>query len=263
LWLGNILNSTFPYEGVTQLGNNISDLPFLPIYSLPFYLLGNVGLQNIINIIIIILVLWKFTNNRNQLNFALMSLSISVPLFIFLFTHSDHITVAALALLGIYLLNEKRFIYGIFIFSLLIASKAYIWLFIPTTLYYIYKNGNKSDLKKSILLYVLIPAVFIIPFILWNPVYFFTIAPIGVDAAHLNYYFPFSEYIITLGVIIISLLSYYRTNNLYITFLITYLIFSLFLFSRVMLIDTLAIIMVGILYDKKIKKSTDLSIVNN
>jgi hypothetical protein len=86
LWLGNILNSTFPYEGVTQLGNSISDLPFLPIYSLPFYLIGNVGWQNIINVIIILLVLWKFTDTKKQLNFALMSLLISVPFFIFLFT---------------------------------------------------------------------------------------------------------------------------------------------------------------------------------
>jgi hypothetical protein len=91
-----------------------------------------------------------------------------------------------------------------------------------------------------------------------NPMYFFTIAHIGVDTAHSNY-FPFSEYIITIGVILISLYSYNKTNNLYFTFLITYYNIQPILILQGYVTDTLAIIMVGISYDKKLN-SVDLNL---
>lgn len=248
IWINSLFSFNYPYVEITQLQNHLSPLPFLPILAIPFHLLGNVAYLNIINIIILILILKNLSKNRNQFNFGLISLLLSVPLNILLITQSDHITIAILTALGVYLLYKERLTLGSIIFGLLIASKGSVWLIIPTTLYYI-SHVKKEFLKKSVIIYVLIPLIFIIPFALWKPNIFFFISPLGTENSLLNY-FPYSGILITLSIILISLLSYKITRNLFAAFFVTYLGFSIFLFSRSMLLLIIATIMLGIHQEK-------------
>lgn len=249
IWINNLFSFQYPYEAVTQLGGRLTPFPFLPLYSIPFYLLGNVAYQNFINLLIILFIIWNFSENRRQLNFGLVSLSICTPLFVFFLNQSDHMTVAAFTALGIYLLYKNRFELGSVIFGLLIASKGYVWFIIPTIIYFIQSKGGIKHLKKSILIMIIIPSIFILPFILWNPDVFFHYAPIGAESSRLSA-FKYLDVIVVIIISLISLFSYNKTKNLIFAVFIAYLSFELILPLRSIFLLALSAILLGIYMDK-------------
>jgi len=190
------------------------------------------------------------------LKFGLVALLISLPLYLFLLAQSDHFTVAALAILGIYLLYRDKFTAGSILFGCLIASKGYVWVIIPTTLYYIYSKRGYRGMIKPILIYILVSSAFILPFVFWDPHVFFTEAPLGVTTGGLigqqesilsGIPLPsYVSYFITAVAILFSLLIFWRTKELFITFFLTYIFLGLFLFWKISLLVTLSVTMLGI-----------------
>ncbi|MBI5680847.1 MAG: hypothetical protein HZC47_08145 [Methanobacterium sp.] len=249
IWINHLFSFQYPYDALTQLGQRITPFPSLPLYSIPFYLLGNVAYQDFINLFIILFVIWKFSDNILQRNFGLISLSISTPFLICLLSHSYHITLASFTALGLYLLFKNRFIWGSVIFGLLTASVGYIWFTIPTVIYYIFKKGTSQNFKKSLFIIILIPLIIVLPFIIWNPDIFFHFAPLAAVSGRLSA-FKYFDVIVALALAIISLISYKKTNNLFFSVFIGYLIFELILPLRSMFLLALSAILLGVYMDK-------------
>jgi len=260
-WIHAFFSGTYPYEARSNLGNLITPFPFLPLYSIPYYILGDVAIQNIVNIFILLYILRGLSSNRDQLKFGLVAFFISLPVYYFLLTQSDHFTVATLTALGIYLLHKNKFTAGSILFGCLIASKGYVWLFIPTTLYFIkYKEGYKGMIKST-LIYILVSSIFILPFVLWNPHVFFTQAPFGAEKGILSGVplLPYPAYSISAITIILSLLTFRKTKNLFIAFFSTYIFFGLFLFRKVMFLITLSAILLGLDIHNKKQQEKDIT----
>lgn len=260
-WIHALFSGTYPYEARSNLGNLITPFPFLPLYSIPYYILGDVAIQNVVNIFILLYILRGLSSNRDQLKFGLVASFISLPLYYFLLIQSDHFTVATLTALGIYLLHKNKFTAGSMLFGCLIASKGYVWLFIPTTLYYIKYTEGYREMIKSTLIYILISSIFILPFVLWNPHVFFTQAPFGAEKGILSGIplLPCPAYSISAITIILSLLTFWKTKDLFVTFFLTYIFFSLFLFGKVMLLITLSVTMFGIGIHNKKRQEKDMT----
>ncbi|MBI5680848.1 MAG: hypothetical protein HZC47_08150 [Methanobacterium sp.] len=249
IWINQLFSFQYPYEAVTQLGQQITPFPSLPLYSIPFYLLGNVAYQNIVNLFIIIFILWNFSENRRQLNFGLVSLLICVHFAVSFLNHTDHMTVATFVALGLYLLYKSRFKLSSLIFGLLIASKGYIWFIIPTIICYIFKKENFQNFKKSLLIIILVPLIIVLPFILWNSNIFFHFAPVAAESS-LFTAFKYLDIIVTLAIASIALFSYNRTKNLFFAVFIAYLIFEFILPLRSTFLLALSAILLGIYMDK-------------
>jgi len=237
VWIDALLSGNFPYSAHTQLGNPISPFPFMPIYSIIYKFMGDVSFQNIVNVTAIIYIIYCLSENNVKLIFGLSSLIISIPLWYLLLIQSDHLTVVTPMALTTYLLLINRFIYGSFLVGFLIASKGYAWLIIPTIIYYFtIKEGS----CKSLIYFAIsaiIAGILIVPFIIWNPTIFFNVAPIGLN----NSYFPGLLKVLPLISIIISLLSFHLTRNLFMSIALTYIIFMCY---QMMYIRTSIIILI-------------------
>lgn len=256
IWINQLFSFHYPYDAVTQLGQRITPFPFLPLYSIFFYLIGNVAYQNILNILILILILYKFSNNTKQFNFGLISLLICVHLFVSFLNHTDHLTVATFTALGLFLLYKSRFKWASAIFGLLIATKGYIWFIIPTIIYYIYSNQPFKNFKKSISIIVIIPVILTLPFILWNPHIFFHFAPVAAESSLFGS-FKYLDIIITLSIALLCLLSYLKTKNLFFAIFVAYLMFEIILPLRSTFLLAFSVILLGIYMDR-LNQNTDI-----
>lgn len=252
IWLNNFFHFNYPYNGVTQLNMPLTIFPALPLYSIPFYILGNVGYQNIINILIIIFVIWNFSDNRRERNFGLLSLLICTPLFVSILLQSDHTTVAAFTILGLYLVYKNYFKLGSVIFGFLIATKGYIWFIIPTIIYYIFKKESFKNFKKSLLIIMVIPLIIVLPFIFWNPDIFLHYAPIGVVSTRFRIFgIAGIEFPLTILFSVLSLFSYLKTKNLFLSIFISYFLFEFIVPLRSEVLLSLSAIMLGIYLNKE------------
>ncbi len=249
IWINHFFSLQYPYAYLTHLEGRITPLPFLPLYSIPFYLVGNVAYQNFISLLIIIYILWKFCDDIYQLNFGLISLLLSIPYSFVLLTHSYHITTAAFTILALYLLYKNRFELGSLIFGFLISSAAYIWPLIPSIIYYMISKKSIKNSYKSILILLITPIIIILPFILWNPQIFFNFAPIGEVSNRLSAFKNFNI-IFTLILTSISLTSYIKTKNIFFAVFISLIIFELVLPLRSTYLLALTTIFLGIYNNK-------------
>lgn len=251
LWIVNLLHHTYPYYGLTQLNNPITPLPFLTLYSIPYYFLGNVSYQNIVNVILIITIIMNAATTRKELNFGIVSLFLSVPLYVYLVNRTDNLTVAAFTLLALYLLYKSRLKIASILFGFLIATKGYFLVVIPAALYYIQAKAGYKKMIYFIITSGIIAAVLILPFVLWNPHYFFNNAPLGMESSLITHALGLPLAIIALAIIIlISLISFKNSMNIFIG-VISALIFASILitdafFTRTIFLTILLLIIIGI-----------------
>jgi len=120
------------------------------------------------------------------------------------------------------------------------------------------------DAIKSTLIYLIISSIFILPFLLWNPKVFLTAAPLGMVQTKLfskiPHILPQLQISLTLITIFVSMLTFYKTRDLFISIFITYLFYGVFcfsieLFSKIALLLYFSAILTGIKCLKKLKYS--------
>lgn len=262
LWIGNFFNLVYPYLSLTHLNNPITPLPFLPLYSIPFYFLGNVAYQNIINIIIILFIFIKISNDKKDLNFGLVSLFISVPLYTYFVNQSDNLTVATFTFLALFLIIKNKSKFASILFGLLIASKGYFFVVIPVSLYYLHIKEGYKKMILFLLTAITIAAIITIPFYLWNPIFFLTQAPLGKQSSLITTSLGIPITILFLFLSIsISLLSFNRSKNLFVGVLFSLISASLLLreafFTRTIFLQLIILIFLGITFKSdfyKLKK---------
>jgi uncharacterized membrane protein len=247
-WLHALFSGNYPYEATTQLGNPITPFPFLPIYSIPYYFLGEVSIQNIVNVLVLICVFAVMCSDKQSFKFALVSLVISIPMWFLILTQSDHFTVAVLIMLGLVLLHKNKITIASIVFGCLIASKGYAWLVIPASLYWIFARFGYKKLLQSMAIYLLVSAIFILPFLLWKPHVFLTEAPFGAIEMRLTNILsiPYFTYIVSGIAIVLSLVVFHFTKKLSLSFLAPYILFTIFLFLNVALVICLLLVTIGL-----------------
>jgi len=248
IFIQYFLHGDYPYNHLTQLHNRITPFPFLPIYSMFFFFLGNVAYQNIVNVVIIISIFWLLSNNNDKKIFSFFCLILSLPLYLFLITQSDHLTVPTMLLLILFLLTRSRYYSSSVLTGCMIASKGYFWIVVPAIIMYLYRKTKIKTFFKCSLTVIIFALLFIIPFLVWDPNTFLHYAPIGViEDANYIAFIPYSQFILPLLYCFVSFICALKINNIFLVTLITYIVGSLTLFGYSAMIICLVISINGLI----------------
>jgi uncharacterized membrane protein len=226
VWIKTLFSGEYPYFAQTQLNNPLTPLPFNPIYSIPFYLVGEVALQNVVSVILLVIIVYHFADNDN-IKYFLSIILVSAIFYKLLINQSDHLTVNILTVTGLYLLYKNKLLYSSLLFGALIATRGYVWIVIPLTLVYIWDTSGYRECITTASVYTVISSSLILPFLLWHPTAFLTQAPLGAQGSILSVSFiPYSQYIITALIIVFSLFLCIQTKGIWITTFMTYFVFT-------------------------------------
>lgn len=158
-------------------------LPFLPLFSLPFYALS----QNIFNFydqrivygllfIIILFILYKIPGDKSKKLTGLMLFAFNPLFFPWFFNGYNDIFVFFWLVLSLYFLKINKLSWSTGILALACASKQSAWLILPFFVFYIYyqqkidlnlKQKIKYILKKFIPFFA-VSFIIYAPFIIWG-----------------------------------------------------------------------------------------------
>jgi hypothetical protein len=248
VFIQSVFQGIYPYTQVTpQFENRLSPLPFEPFYSIPFFLLGNIAYQNIVNVGILITLIWLISGNDDQKIFGYLSISLCIPLYLYLVTQSDNITIVTFLLLIGFLLSRCRLFSGSVLTGCMIAAKGTFWLIVPAIIVYISK---KTDLKTWIMyccLISIVASVFIIPFLIWDANTFINYAPIPViGQKNLLFGVEYSNYLLPACYCIVSLVCALKIRDIFFTTIIVYGIASITLFDYTAMIISFGIAVIGL-----------------
>lgn len=173
-----ILSGKSPYEARWVVGeyvaiNRVNVLPFSLIYSIPFYLFGNVAFQDLIAYLFIVYIIYiRYTGKtifRNSFSLYLLVLFSVSPITCFEFMGlSDLLTGIALFLGAVHFATKKKIIPSTIFLSLSMLTRLVLWP--PAGLlagYYYRRVRTKKFLTIGITITIIITA-FMIPFYLWD-----------------------------------------------------------------------------------------------
>jgi hypothetical protein len=185
-WLERFLSGIFPYGGLTRP----SGFPFLFLFALPFYLLGDLGLLQIFSFLLFAYLLFLRKGNLSTIIFLLLS-----PGFYFEVLVRSELFTNMVLILSYLILWQKRaeqikksFLipYGL-LGGLLLATRG-IALF-P---YLIFFPGDfRREGEKGIIFSLSLAFGFLLvnlPFFLWNPKEFIRSGPFSIQAAYIPFW---------------------------------------------------------------------------
>lgn len=259
LFIKSVFHGEYPYIKTVQntdsaggvIFNRLTFLPFLPIYSMIFFYLGNVAYQNIVNILILVAIVWFVANNDSQKLYGYIALSLCLPIYSGALTQSDHLTVVTFLLLILVLFYNQKFVPGSILTGCMVASKGYFWLILPALITYLYKKVN---IRKWVLLCCIIfglATTFILPFLIWDSNTFLQFAPMGVLGTYNNFGIPHASFLMPALYCIVSFFCALKIHNIFLTTTIVYAVASLTLFAWVAPIMCFTTLVLGIMDYKK------------
>jgi hypothetical protein len=254
VFIQSIFHGDYPYTHLTQLGNPLSPLPFEPLYSIIFFLIGNVAYQNIVSVAILIAIIWMISRNDDQKIFGYLSISLCIPFYEYLLTQSDNISVVIFILLILFLMYKCKLYSSSVLTGCMIAAKGFVWLIVPAIIVYIY---TKTNFKKWILcccIISIVASIFILPFLIWDANTFINFAPIGVLGGK-NFLFDlkYSNYLLPIFYCFISFICALKIKNIFLTTTIVYIVASLTLFDYSAMIICFGISVIGLTTYKNIE----------
>ncbi len=190
-----LIASKFPYGPEPTQNGNISGLPFSHLLQLPFYLIGEIGLYQVL-IISCFIVGLRLYYGRSLTGILAVGLLIGSPAVAYeVACRSD--VFSNLALIVLYIFALDRFnpftktgpavISGV-IGGLLLSTRIVVLL--PLAVYLVgrLRNGNRPKIAMGVGASVITAAVLVIPFYLWDTAAFIEYNPITTQSSYLPLY---------------------------------------------------------------------------
>jgi hypothetical protein len=170
-----ILSGESPYKARWVVGdlvafNRVNVLPFTLIYAIPFYLLGNVALQNIVAYAFLAFIIFRiYRKNENLAMLSLILLSVSPILFFEFMGLSDLLTGLALVVGALYYLTQKRLVTSAVFIALAAITRHVVWLVGGVYVAHLLKNNRIKNILLVCALVAGIVVILSLPFALNDP----------------------------------------------------------------------------------------------
>jgi hypothetical protein len=181
-----LMHSRYPYDAKTYLGNSVTPLPGAVLLSIPFYLMGNVSLQNLLWLAIFIGFSCRFFRDRSTaLIYVLLLLGTSVGNLDDFVVGGDflvntiYVCVAVALVLATH--EEKAPLWSqiaseVFLGLAVDSRPIYVVVF-PLLLAYLWQRRGRNVAIRALLISGCTAALLSIPFYLYDPAHF---APLHV-----------------------------------------------------------------------------------
>ncbi|MCX8009591.1 MAG: hypothetical protein N3A61_00415, partial [Ignavibacteria bacterium] len=189
-WIENFLIGKFPYGNHEY--HNPASFPILFLLLIPFYLLGNVGLFQLISFLIFSYLLYQRKSKSSVVTFSLLILA---PIFWYEVVAKSELfsnMVLALALIYIAEMNyekikssTKTFVTVGILSGLLLSTRSIILVILILFFAFIFRN----DLMKFVQFFTITIVTFIItiiPFYFWSPSQFIEKGPFAIQSIYLH-----------------------------------------------------------------------------
>jgi len=189
-WLGNFLRGEFPYGGTA----NPSSFPVLFITFIPFKLIGELGLMQMLTYLLFSFYLLKRFTNAPNAKWFIQILLLSSPIYLYeIVTRSELFSNMVFVMLFVHFLlrNEsipeeyQKLIFASVFGGLILSTRMIVLPIYFIFLFYFYRE----NLKKLFLLFLGIGIVFLLtnlPFYLWNPHLYIEKGPFAVQSIYLS-----------------------------------------------------------------------------
>ncbi len=189
-WLARLLSGSFPWSfSITQ---NPSGLPFLFILALPFDLLGNLGLLEVLGIVLFFISLTRLFPQPKARWLPLLALVLVPSFFYELLVRSELLFNISLVILLMLLaepyLHPEKLDFAFFalaaLFGLVLSTRTIVGVIYAA--YYVFKF--RQQVLRGIVfsgLTLLFFGLTLLPFIVWDPGAFFTQGPFYMQLLHL------------------------------------------------------------------------------
>ncbi len=173
-----VLNKESPYsatwylDSFTKKGekvyavNRVNVMPFTILFSIPFFLIGNVAYQNIVGYLILVLILMLIYKNKKTMTCAILLLSTS-PIIIFEFIGLNDLLVGiSLFILAVYLMFRHKDILLSIILALAFLTRPVLWIPLGIIAGKLLKTRTIKQLFLLGVIFLMTLSFFLIPFLL-------------------------------------------------------------------------------------------------
>lgn len=176
-----LLRGHFPYRTLTYLENVITPLPGAILLAVPFFLLGNVSLQNIFWLAMFIgFACWFFRSRSTAVVYVLVLLGASAANLDDFVVGGDYLVNAmyVCVALAVVLITHKaqtplwRQIAAEILLGLAVDSRPVYVVVLPVLLAYLWQRGGRAIAIRSVLISASVAALLTIPFYLHDPANF-------------------------------------------------------------------------------------------
>jgi hypothetical protein len=189
-WLNNFLSGKFPYGGST----NPSSFPVLFFAFIPFKLIGEIGLMQILTYLLFSFYLLKRFTNEPASKWQIQILLLISPIYLYeIVTRSELFSNMVFVLLFIHSISNtenlfedyRKLIFASVVGGLVLSTRMIVLLIYFIFLIHVYRE----NLKKLFLLFLGICVVFLLtnlPFYFWNPLLYIDNGPFAVQSIYLS-----------------------------------------------------------------------------
>ena len=173
-----ILNGESPYSATWYLDhstkkgekiyavNRVDVMPFTILFSIPFFLIGNVAYQDLIGYILLALVLMLIYKNKKTMLCSIILLSTS-PLIIFEFMGLNDLLIGlSLFILAVYLMFRHKDVLLSIILALAFLTRPVLWIPAGIIMGKLLKTRTIKQIFLVGLIFLITISIFIIPFLL-------------------------------------------------------------------------------------------------
>ncbi len=191
-WNESLFAGMFPYRA----GSNPSGFPFLFLLTTPFYLLGEVGLLQVLGLVLFGGVVHSWCGQESTNRFRLLLLLVATPIFAFeVCVRSELIANAVIILTAIEIARRNRYressLTPVWLGLLLGLAASTRGIFLPAYLITLPLLLRQHTARHAFTLLGSIAAGFALtlaPFALWDGDYFWNYGPFSVQLGHIPYW---------------------------------------------------------------------------
>ena len=188
-WLSDLTAGIFPYGSQV----NPSGFPVNFLLMLPLYLMGNIGILQIITFTGFALLIIYYSKTLKELLFRGFIFISSVPLFYELTVKSEIFSnMFFVALLSVFILKKESenkvtagFIVSSVLFGFLLSTRLTVLPVLMILVLYKFRQNFKL-IFYFLAISVLTFAATLLPFIIWNPELFFSRGPFSIQSIYLH-----------------------------------------------------------------------------
>ena len=188
-WLSNFLNGEFPYGSPT----NPSSFPILFIAFIPFKMIGELGLMQILTYLIFSYYLLKKFSSSPSSKWFIQVLLLGSPIYLYeIVTRSELFSNMVFVLIFLHFIshtkiglkNYKEFILASVLGGIILSTRMIVLPIYFIFLIYYYR----TSVKMLLMLFISIGMIFLLtnlPFYLWNPQLYIDGGPFAVQSIYL------------------------------------------------------------------------------
>jgi hypothetical protein len=188
-WVGRLLHGQFPYGGST----NASGFPVLFLVALPFYFAGNIGLLEVIGILLFGILILEVDKFNIRASWSRLLILVLLPTVYYeVITRSELFFNMSLALALIIVTdkylnvhkNDSKFFISAIGFGLVLSTRLIVAPLYAIFVIYKFKKNIVRGVVFSVTV-ILIFALTLLPFLLWNSDSFISQGPFRMQFAYL------------------------------------------------------------------------------